>query len=131
MNLDSNYQPGGWLDIETDLKSPEQLTQEERKVLIDVAEKVVEWRMVTPAVLFLESIKPMNFVASQAYLFLEPYVTLLVNRREISDFRRALAKRDGIEALIGYIERLADDGEIDEKTEKIKEGESASEPDRP
>lgn len=104
---------GGWLDLEADIKSPKELTVPEKKVLRTIADKITKRKLETPAILFLESIKPLNFIGSQVLLFLEPYLTLFSNKREISDFRRAMGKRQGIEVLITYIEKLSQGKEID------------------
>ena len=45
------------------------LPEEEDAVLDKLARKVVARRMAVPAILFLESTKPLNFIASQVLVF--------------------------------------------------------------
>ena len=87
--------------------SPEQplLPEEEAEVLDKVARKVVEKRMAVPAIVFLESVKPLNFIASQAMVFFEPIVQSLFNLKQYDTFRSALEKRESVEILLQKIEK--------------------------
>lgn len=73
------------------MKLPEQgpLPEEEQVVLEKVAKKVVEKSMTVPAIVFLESVKPLNFVGSQAMVFFEPIVQSLFNLKDYDTFRSA------------------------------------------
>lgn len=90
------------------MKVPEQtpLPEEELAVLEKVAKKVVEKSMSVPAIVFLESIKPLNFVGSQAMVFFEPIVQSLFNLKDYDTFRTALEKRQTLEILIQRIEAM-------------------------
>lgn len=90
------------------MKIPEQapLPEEELAVLDKVAKKVVEKSMSVPAIVFLESIKPLNFVGSQAMVFFEPIVQSLFNLKDYDTFRTALEKRQTLEILIQKIEAM-------------------------
>ncbi|MBN2542212.1 hypothetical protein JXI42_05050 [bacterium] len=94
-----------WLKFDEEQEFTEEITESQIKVLDRLGKKVAEWQMTVPAILFLEQIKPLNFVASQAFLFFEPYVTLLFKGEAMVEFRRALSKREGIEILIEAIEK--------------------------
>ena len=89
-----------------DLPGPEQppLPEEEMAVLEKVARKVVDKGMTVPAILFLESVKPLNYIGSQALVFFEPIVQTLFNIRDYDTFRSALEKRESIEILIQKVE---------------------------
>jgi hypothetical protein len=90
------------------MKVPEQtpLPEEELAVLEKVAKKVVEKSMTVPAIVFLESVKPLNFVGSQAMVFFEPIVQSLFNLKDYDTFRTALEKRQTLEILIQRIEAM-------------------------
>ncbi len=90
------------------MKIPEQspLPEEEQAVLDKVAKKVVEKSMTVPAIVFLESVKPLNFVGSQAMVFFEPIVQSLFNLKDYETFRTALEKRQTLEILIQKIEAM-------------------------
>lgn len=80
------------------------ISPEEDEVLERAAKKVVEWRMTVPAILFLESVKPLNYIGSQALVFFEPLVQTVFSIKDYDTFRTALEKRESIEALLRKIE---------------------------
>jgi len=80
------------------------ISPEEDVVLERAARKVVEWRMTVPAILFLESVKPLNYIGSQALVFFEPLVQTIFSIKDYDTFRTALEKRESIEVLRGKIE---------------------------
>ena len=82
----------------------EPLTAEEQALLEKVADAVVKRRMAGPAVLFLESAGPMNFLGSQALHFLAPILDLTCDAREIEQAARLLERRDAVPRLIELIE---------------------------
>jgi hypothetical protein len=80
------------------------LTAEEQALLEKVAAAVVGRQMAEPAVLFLETAGPMNFLGSQALHFLAPILDLACDAREIERAARLLERRDAIPRLIELIE---------------------------
>jgi hypothetical protein len=79
----------------------EQLSVEDQALLERVAHTVLSRQMGVPAVLFLESVGPMNFLGSQAVHFLLPMLELACDAHEIA---RLLERRDVISRLIELIE---------------------------
>jgi hypothetical protein len=104
----------------TELPDPEKnaLPVEEEAVLDKVARKVVDRRMAVPAIVFLESVKPLNFIGSQAMVFFEPIVQSLFNFKDYDTFRSALEKRESIEILLLKIEAL--DAVVSQREKRIK-----------
>ncbi len=94
------------------------LPAEEDAVLEKVATKVVARGMAVPAILFLESVKPLNYIGSQAMVFFEPIVQTIFNFKEYDTFRSALEKRESIEILLQKIE--AQDAVALKREKKIK-----------
>lgn len=88
---------------------------EELAIIEKVARKVVDRGMTVPAIIFLESVKPLNFIGSQALVFFEPIVQTVFNFRDYDTFRSALEKRPSIELLIQKIEAYDADSLIREK----------------
>ena len=80
------------------------LVEEEQAVMEKVAKQVVERRMAVPAIVFLESVKPLNFIASQTLVFFEPIIQSVFTIKDYDTFRTALEKRETIEILIQKIE---------------------------
>lgn len=77
---------------------------EEDAVLEKVARKVVQWRMAVPAILFLESVKPLNYIGAQALVFFEPIVQSIFSFKDYDTLRVALERRENIENLLQKIE---------------------------
>lgn len=72
-----------------------------------IAGAVTTRGMATPAVLFLESMGPMNFLGSQALHVLSPIIECVVSGTELSQAARLLERRDSISRLITLIEAKA------------------------
>jgi hypothetical protein len=69
-----------------------------------IARKVVEREMTVPAVMLLEMIKPLSFIGSQALVFLNPIVSLIVSSEDYYRFTRLMENRENIEKLAVAIE---------------------------
>ncbi len=100
MSLFSNTPPGA---------ESERIPGDEHRVLDKLAEKVVEWRMAAPAIMTLETSKPLNYIASQGMVFfgpiIDPMVQMFFNYQDYDILRRALERRSNMENLIQMIER--------------------------
>jgi hypothetical protein len=91
------------------MASEPQLSDQDRALLERLAGRVVELRMEVPAVLALETAKPLALLASQAMVFFEPMIQALFR---FSDYRRVallLERRDVIELLARRIEDRAEE----------------------
>jgi hypothetical protein len=87
------------------------LTDDDRALLERLARRVVELRLETPALLTLETARPLSVIAGQAMLFFEPFAQALFR---LPDYRRIAAlveRRDAMEVLASLIERAADERE--------------------
>jgi len=80
------------------------LTVEEQALLEKVAAAVVNRQMAGPAMLFLESAGPINFLGSQALHFLTPILDLACDAREIKQAACLLERRETIPRLIELLE---------------------------
>ena len=87
------------------------LTDEDRKNLKNLAERVARKKLVVPAVLFLESVRPLNFIASSAVHFANPITTLFFGggwgTRE--RFAELLENRESVDYLIELLEKADKD----------------------
>ncbi len=90
----------------------------EEEILRRMAAKVVEWKMTVPAILFLESVKPLNYIGAQAMVFFEPFVQTLFNLKDYDTFRVMMEKRENVERLLLKIEELDADALRREKAER-------------
>ncbi len=57
-----------------------------------------------PAILFLESSKPLSFIGSQFMVFMEPFVKTFFTVRSYERFAEMMEDRDNYERLITKIE---------------------------
>jgi len=74
-----------------------------------IARKVVQWRLSAPAIVILESSKPLSFVASQVMVFFEPIVNaLFFSPKDYKRFYEMLEKRENVEKMIREIEKQED-----------------------
>ncbi len=69
-----------------------------------IARKIVERDLTVPAVIFLESIKPVSFLGSQMLVFANPIVSLLVQSGDYYRFVRMIEDRENVEKLTVAIE---------------------------
>ena len=72
-----------------------------------VAARVVELHLEVPAILTLESVRPLSFVASQAMIFFQPLAQALLRFPDYQRFAKLAERRDALEALTALIERRA------------------------
>ena len=82
----------------------EMFTAEDLALLDRIADAVVKRGMTAPAMIFLESLGPMNFLGSQALYFLAPIVEWALNAKEVEQAARLLERRDTISRLITIID---------------------------
>ena len=87
--------------------SADPLTPADIALLERVADAVVHRGMATPAVLFLESIGPMNFLGSQALHFLTPILDVVFPQRDVEHVACLLERRDTLARLAALIEARA------------------------
>ena len=85
-----------------------QLTEQDAELLDRIAARIVRLGLATPAIFFLESVRPLNFVASQAMVFFGPLATALLPRHDYDRLARILEDRESIEELLTRIESKLD-----------------------
>jgi hypothetical protein len=84
------------------------LSADDRAMLDELAAAIARRRLATPAIFFLESMKPIGFVGSQAMILLRPLIALVWSAPARWDqVQRVLEQRGAIEALLGRLEALA------------------------
>jgi hypothetical protein len=86
------------------LQPPEYLSEEQVKLFDKLSDLVAKKRLTMPAILFLESVRPLNFVGSQAMLFFAPMVHALFTARQYDLIQQALEQRETLAYLIDLLE---------------------------
>jgi len=94
-----------------------EVTAHQQELVDTFAEKVVKYRMTVPALLFLESVRPLNFIGSQAMLMFHPFLHVFFNAADIESFRKFLEKRENMEYLMRAVEEKEEQKNLEE-TEK-------------
>ena len=81
-----------------------ELSDDDRALLDRIAEAVARRRLGTAAILFLESARPLGFVASQVMHFFRPLVGASTSYERLA---RLLERRGAVELLIRRLEARA------------------------
>ena len=77
--------------------------------------------MTVPAIFFLESMKPLSFVGSQAMHFFEPLVHAFLPVRDYERFALLMERRENLEALLVKIEARDDRDRQEEKERRDRD----------
>jgi len=89
-----------------------------KELLAKIANQVVKRKLSVPAIMFIESVKPLSFVGSQVLIFMQPIVQAFFNRKEYDEFAVLMEDRDNVELLLQEIERQEAEWQAREKAEK-------------
>jgi len=101
-------------------KAPIKITERQQKLLEKIARFISRKGFTTPALLFLETSQPLNFITSQFMIFLEPFLTILVPRDSYNDIQLILEQRQGIEYFLSILEEMEyQKNEEDKKTKNM------------
>jgi hypothetical protein len=95
-----------------------------REAMDRFAKRIVDWRMTAPAVLFLESAKPLSFLGNQALIFFQPIVQSIFNFKTYDEITEILEERENLEYLLCKIEALEAEyvkGEREERKRRRQE----------
>ncbi len=79
------------------------------ELIKEVATKIVRRRMTVPAILFIESLKPINRLAGQAILIVSPFLAIFVSYEKIEQFCDMLQDRENVEKLLNEIKDQEDE----------------------
>ena len=89
------------------MKAPD-LPPEDQALFDRLAHWIVERGLETPAILFLETSRPLSFVGSQTMYFLAPFAHAIFAAPDYDRFARLLERREHLEIFMRTIERAAD-----------------------
>jgi hypothetical protein len=95
-----------------------------REAMDRFARRIVDWRMTAPAVLFLESAKPLSFLGNQALIFFQPIVQSIFNFKTYDEVTDILEDRENLEYLLRKIEALEAEYVKEEKEERRRRREA-------
>ncbi len=85
--------------------SKDSLFEGEAEFLENLANSVKKRRLSAPALLFLETFKPLNYIGSQAMIFFRPFMTIIFPALKFDIMSKSLEKRESINKLISMLEK--------------------------
>ena len=88
--------------------APEPLAPGDLALLERLAARIVDLRLEVPAILALETSKPLTLLASQAMIFFEPIAQTLFHAPEYRRLSALVGRREAMETLIALIESRAE-----------------------
>ena len=86
------------------------LTVDDKNFLTGVAKKIIELKLVTPAIFFFEMVKPLNFIGSQTMVLFGPIVSAFVKTDGYYRAAELFESNVSVEFLISELERLGKNG---------------------
>ncbi|MBI4243572.1 MAG: hypothetical protein HY606_05735 [Planctomycetes bacterium] len=78
----------------------EPLTDDEKKLLDNLIKKVRSSPLKSAAAVFIESIRPLDYIGSQTVVALKPFIEFAVPKEKIDQVISILSKRNGLDYLI-------------------------------
>jgi len=70
------------------------------------AKAIAERRMAAPAILAIESFRPLNFLGSQIMYFIAPFAQIIFNKKEYEEFAAMIENDEYIHLLLRRIDEL-------------------------
>lgn len=97
-----------WLKKAFAVPKPEEFVPTERQVAITdrVCQEVVRRHMSTPAMIFLETFRPLNYLGSQVLHFFQPIVSAVLTTDGYQVFTEFLENRGSVDYLCRRIEHF-------------------------
>jgi len=91
-------------NVDWDKEFAEELQEEELELFDRLAKEIVTRQMTVPALMIIETFKPLNWVGSQLMLLLEPIAVYIFSVKQFQVLRRAFQKRESMEVFATKIE---------------------------
>jgi len=82
------------------------ISQSDKQLISNLAQKVVRHGMAVPAIFFLEMVKYMSFISSQMMVFFGPVITVFIQSESYYKITHLLEERQNVEFLMIEIERI-------------------------
>jgi hypothetical protein len=84
-------------------------TAGQRAIIDRLCGHVVARGLTTPALVFLESVRPLNYVSSQTLQFFSPILSVIADRKAVDELAAFLEHRGSVEFLCKRIEELEEE----------------------
>ena len=83
-----------------------EISETQRQAVDKVSEFIVRFKLTIPAILTLESMRPLGFVGSQFMHVLSPSIGAFLSPHTWDEMAKLLEEREGIDYVISRIETL-------------------------
>jgi hypothetical protein len=85
-----------------------------------IARFIAEKKMAPAAIMTIESLRPLNFIASQALYFLAPFAEVIFKPKEYEEFAAMMEKDEYIKLLIKRIDEIDTEMHFEERKQRRK-----------
>ncbi len=80
------------------------ITEEQKNLVDKVCREISRRHLTTPALIFLESFRPLNYIGSQILHYFHPFISAITNANGYRIFTEFLEKRSSVDYLYDRIE---------------------------
>ncbi len=94
------------IGISINSKKETEISVAEKEAIARIAKKIIDRGFVTPAVFFLELMKPFSLLGSHALVFFGPMITAFMDKEKYYRVTELLEDPKNVEFLITEIERI-------------------------
>ncbi len=108
------------IDIHLDKNKNSELGIQEKEAITRIAQKIIDRGFVTPAVFFLELMKPFSLLGSHALVFFGPIITAFIRQDKYYRATELLEDPKNVEFLISEIERIDEENKLNNKSKEVK-----------
>lgn len=91
------------------------LGEVDKAAIMRFGDLIVSRRMEIPAIMALESLRPINFLASQVMVMLKPFVGFVTDDTFYGECQSAFEKRESVGFMIEYLEDRLNERQLAEK----------------
>lgn len=93
-----------------------EITEEQKAVVDKICREVARRQMSTPALIFLETVRPLNYIGSQVMHYFKPIISAILTSENYQNFAEFLERRASVDHLCRRIEYFEE-----EYSKKIKQ----------
>ena len=80
--------------------------EDEQALVARLAAIIHKRRLTLPATMFLECMQPLNYIGSQAMVFLRPFLTFFFSPKEYDMLQGILERRKGMNMIVEALEKV-------------------------
>lgn len=91
-----------------------------REIIEKISKFIVRRKMAAPAILAIESLRPLNFIGSQILYFLAPFAEVIFNAKEYQEFAALIEKDKYVKLLLKRIDELDEEMYAEIRAQKKK-----------